>query len=137
MIFSVATMAGGQCMGFPDVCKTPSPGGPIPIPYPNIAMLNQTNGGTCASKLKIQNQKVLIKTSMITMSSGDEAGSIGGVISNMIKGPAKPKTASSKLKADGKGVVYQTCMFGQNGNNANVPAGILTMCTQMKVKVMG
>jgi hypothetical protein len=22
----------------PDVCKTPSPGGPVPIPYPNIAM---------------------------------------------------------------------------------------------------
>ena len=21
----------------PDVCKTPSPGGPIPLPYPNIA----------------------------------------------------------------------------------------------------
>ena len=23
----------------PDVCKTPSPGGPIPIPYPNIGTL--------------------------------------------------------------------------------------------------
>ena len=21
----------------PDVCKTPSPGGPVPVPYPNIA----------------------------------------------------------------------------------------------------
>ena len=28
----------GIAMGFPDVCKTPSPVGPIPIPYPNIAM---------------------------------------------------------------------------------------------------
>lgn len=24
-------------MAFPDVCKTPTPGGPVPIPYPNIA----------------------------------------------------------------------------------------------------
>jgi hypothetical protein len=23
-------------IAFPDVCKTPSPGGPIPIPYPNF-----------------------------------------------------------------------------------------------------
>lgn len=137
MIFPIATMAGGQCMGFPDVCKTPTPGGPIPTPYPNIALLNQANGATCARKLRIQNQKVLIKTSMITMSSGDEAGTVGGVISNMIKGPAKPKRASSKVKADGKGVVFQTCVFGQNGNNANVPAGVLTTCAQMKVKVMG
>jgi hypothetical protein len=22
--------------GFPDVCKTPSPYGPLPVPYPNI-----------------------------------------------------------------------------------------------------
>ena len=29
---------GGQDMGFPDVCLTPSPVGPVPIPYPNIAM---------------------------------------------------------------------------------------------------
>jgi len=29
--------SGGTSPVFPDVCKTPSPGGPIPIPYPNIA----------------------------------------------------------------------------------------------------
>ncbi|NMG66435.1 DUF4150 domain-containing protein [Azoarcus indigens] len=28
--------SGGMSMVFPDVCNTPSPGGPIPIPYPNI-----------------------------------------------------------------------------------------------------
>jgi hypothetical protein len=27
-----------QTSGSPDVCKTPSPGGPVPIPYPNVAM---------------------------------------------------------------------------------------------------
>ena len=29
---------------FPDVCKTPTPGGPIPIPYPNIG--NSNNSGS-------------------------------------------------------------------------------------------
>jgi hypothetical protein len=28
---------------FPDVCKTPAPGGPVPIPYPNIAMCSNIN----------------------------------------------------------------------------------------------
>ena len=28
----------GTDMGFPDVCLTPTPAGPVPIPYPNIAM---------------------------------------------------------------------------------------------------
>lgn len=27
----------GMSMAFPDVCKTPAPGGGIPIPYPNVA----------------------------------------------------------------------------------------------------
>ncbi|RWJ19008.1 MAG: DUF4150 domain-containing protein, partial [Mesorhizobium sp.] len=30
----------------PDVCKTPSPGGPIPIPYPNIAQQSSLSDGT-------------------------------------------------------------------------------------------
>ena len=29
--------SGGTTIAFPDVCKTPSPAGPVPIPYPNIA----------------------------------------------------------------------------------------------------
>ena len=32
----------GITIAFPDVCKTPTPGGPIPIPYPNIAQSSDT-----------------------------------------------------------------------------------------------
>lgn len=35
----------GVTVAFPDVCKTPSPGGPIPIPYPNIAKSSDTAKG--------------------------------------------------------------------------------------------
>ena len=35
----------------PDVCKTPSAPGPIPIPYPNIAKSSDTSEGT--KKVKI------------------------------------------------------------------------------------
>jgi hypothetical protein len=122
-------------MGLPDVCKTPAPPAPpIPIPYPNIAQLAQANG--CTTKVKIGNKAVLTKSSKIPMSSGDEAGSLGGLISGKIKGEAKPKKTSAKIKAEGKAVVYHTCIFGQNGSNANVPAGIHVAPSQTKIIVM-
>ena len=42
----------GVSIAFPDVCKTPSPAGPIPIPYPNIAKSSDTAKGT--KKVKIR-----------------------------------------------------------------------------------
>jgi hypothetical protein len=36
----------------PDICKTPSPGGPVPIPYPNIAQQSSLKGGTTTVKAK-------------------------------------------------------------------------------------
>jgi Toxin PAAR-like domain len=50
------------------------------MPYPNIAMLTQASGGTCSSKVKIMGKKTVVKGSEITMSSGDEAGTVGGVV---------------------------------------------------------
>lgn len=131
-----STKMAGNLMGFPDVCKVPAPPAPpIPTPFPNTAMLMQANGGTCTKKVKIGNKPALIKTSEIPTSMGDEAGSIGGMISNMIKGPCKYKKASGKVKFEGKGAVYNTCMTGQNGNNANVPAGAQIAPSQAKVLV--
>ena len=37
--------SGGLSTVFPDVCKTPSPAGPVPIPYPNIGKAADTVGG--------------------------------------------------------------------------------------------
>ena len=131
-----STKAGGQCLAFPDVCKTPAPPAPfVPIPYPNIAMANQANPGTCTKKVKIQNQPALQKGSEIPMSSGDEAGSIGGMISSQIKGPCKFKRASAKVKFEGKAAAYVTCTTGQNGSNANMPAGAQIAPSQTKVLV--
>ncbi|MFN0151311.1 MAG: DUF4150 domain-containing protein [bacterium] len=132
-----STNGGGQCLAFPDVCKTPSPAGPIPIPYPNIAMLTQASSGTIAKKVKIDGKKAVMKDSEISMSSGDEAGSAGGgVVSNSIKGPAKFKNGSSKVKVEGKPLVYIGCMAGQNGSNANMPAGAQVAPSQTKVLVI-
>jgi hypothetical protein len=136
-MFPASTKASGQCACFPDVCKTPTPGGPVPIPYPNIAMLAQGKGGTFSSKVKIENQKVATVKSEIAMSSGDEPGTIGGVVSNRFKGPAKFKMGSSKVLVEGAKVVHLTSMIGQNGvSNANHPAGVQVAPSQTKVTVM-
>jgi hypothetical protein len=132
-----STNGGGQCAIFPDVCKTPTPTGPVPIPYPNIAMLTQAKGGTLCKKVKILNKKTATTKTEIAMSSGDEAGTVGGVISNRFKGPAKFKKGSSKVKAEGSPVVHVTSMIGQNGvANANHPAGVQVAPSQTKVTVM-
>ena len=49
-----STKIGKAIAAFPDVCKTPSPGGPVPIPYPNQGMAGQakTAGKTAASGFK-------------------------------------------------------------------------------------
>lgn len=92
----------GIAMSFPDVCKTPSPGGPIPIPYPNVAQSSDTADGT--STVKVDGNPIMLKNSNFRMSSGDEAGSAMGVVSNKIKGKAIPVNASFDVKADGQAV---------------------------------
>lgn len=95
--------SGGMSMAFPDVCKTPSPAGPIPIPYPNVAMSSDTAMGS--STVKMDGNPIMLKDSNFKMSSGDEAGSAGGgVASNTIKGKAEFVNFSFDVKVDGKNV---------------------------------
>jgi hypothetical protein len=135
MIFAASTNGGGQCLAFPDACKTP----PVatPIPYPNIAVLTQIKGGTASKKVKILNKKTATTKTEISMSSGDEAGTAGGgVVSNRFKGPAKFKKGSAKVKVEGSPIVHHTSMIGQNGvANANHPAGVQVAPSQSKVLV--
>ena len=64
----------------PDVCKTPSPGGPIPIPYPNVSQSATLAKGT--TTVKADGMMVAIKGSEFSLSNGDEAGVAGGVKSS-------------------------------------------------------
>jgi len=61
---------------FPDVCKTPSPGGPVPIPYPNIAKSSDTAKGT--KKVKADGNEISLKNSSYKKSSGDEPSTTEG-----------------------------------------------------------
>ncbi len=119
MPFPMSTMMGGTSTSFPDVCKTPTPTGPLPMPYPNLAMFMQANPVTCALKVKVLGMSVLTLQTQVLMSSGDEAGSLGGMVSGMIKGPLRFTMGSVIVSADGAPVVYQTCSVTSNGTNAN------------------
>src|SRR6476661_1107244 len=78
----------GVTIAFPDVCKTPAPPAPpIPIPYPNVAMSSDTAQGS--QDVKIDKNPIMLQGSNFKMSTGDEAGSVGGVVSGQIKGKAE------------------------------------------------
>src|SRR5690606_32603246 len=97
----VHASSNGTSIAFPDVCKTPSPAGPVPIPYPNVAMSSDTAQGT--KKVKCDGQSTCVKDSNFKMSTGDEAGSAGGgVASSKIKGKAEFVLFSFDVKFEGK-----------------------------------
>jgi hypothetical protein len=129
-----STKMSGQTLAFPDVCKTPAAPSPIPVPYPNIGMCMQASSGV-SKKVKIMNKECILENSKASMSSGDEAGSLGGVVSNKFKGEVVFKKGSSKVKVEGKSICHITSMTGQNGSNANMPAGAQIAPSQVKVLV--
>lgn len=130
-----STKGGGQCFAFPDVCKTPAPPAPspVPIPYPNIGMVMQTTG--TSTKVKICQSQAVTKKSKMNMSQGDEAGVAGGMVSNRNMDKVQYRKGSGKVKIQGQEAEFLTAMTGQNGSNANMPAGNQIAPSQVKVLV--
>lgn len=62
----------GVSATFPDVCETPTPGGPIPIPYPNISQSSDTAKGS--KRVKMDGNPIMLKGSKFKTSEGDEPG---------------------------------------------------------------
>jgi|SRR5688500_11235487 hypothetical protein len=62
-----STKSGNAIAVFPDVCKTPSPGGPVPIPYPNLATTGQ-------AKTAVKTATLGLTPSAQKVSTGDVAG---------------------------------------------------------------
>ncbi len=129
-----STKAGGVYFAMPDVCLTPAPPAPpVPVPYPNTAQLASANG--TVSKVVIENKETVVEGSKVPNSSGDEAGTNGGVTSGVNMGPATPKQFSSKVFFGGKKATFATAMSAHNGSNANMPAGAQIAPSQAKVLV--
>ncbi|KAA6187365.1 DUF4150 domain-containing protein [Thiohalocapsa marina] len=112
--------ANAQMMGtdtaFPDVCLTPSPAGPVPVPYPNIAMgpmavpnvPNILFAATPAHNLG----------TTIPMTNGDNAGLATGVASGTVMGPSRHLTGAFSVLIKGMPASRMTSMSLQNNTNA-------------------
>ena len=103
------SLAHKGCSGFakstlPDVCKTPSPGGPVPIPYPIIvSTASDLAKGTTTVKADGGNM-VAIKGSELSRCSGDEAGTAGGLKSSTNMKEASWILYAFTVKMEGKNV---------------------------------
>lgn len=103
----------------PDVCKTPSPGGPVPIPYPNIATEQDLSKGTTTVKADGGNMCANFGSEFFK-STGDEAGTVGGVASSTFIKEATWITYSFDVKLEGKGACRLTDkMFHNHQNTVN------------------
>jgi len=115
MLSVVHAGSNGITTAFPDVCKTPTPAGPVPIPYPNIAKSSDTAQG--ASTVKCDGNPVCLKDSTFMVSTGDEAGSLLGVASNKVKGKAEFVNFSFDVKFEGKNVPRAFDLMLHNDKN--------------------
>lgn len=127
----VNTQMGGMNLGFPDVCLTPSPVGPVPIPYPNMAM-----GPTAVPsqvKVLIMCMPVHNMATTIPISNGDNAGVSMGVASGTVMGPCRHLTGAFKVLVGGTPATKLTSMSLQNSTNC---PGARIVPSQTKVMVL-
>jgi len=126
------TNLGVMNFAFPDVCLTPTPAGPIPVPYPNIALstthvpsvFNVIVGGGLAENLM----------TMGTISNGDNAGVALGVASGLVMGPDRAMLGSFKTFFGTAPATRLTSMTIQNSTNA---PGMSLTPSQFKVLLLG
>ena len=132
---AMTTKAGGVCIASGDVCLVPSTPSPLPIPFVNLGQC--ADAVATAANVLVGGAEAVVESSMIPFSTGDEAGSLGGIVSGTFMGLAKFKTGSAKVKAGGKRVVLQGATVGQNGSPANAPFGQQLDPSQGKVTISG
>ena len=133
MYFPAASKGGGMAVGFPDVCKIPAPPAPFaPVPFPNIAQISGATG--TVPKVKVCNKDIVVESSTVPSSKGDEAGTLKGLVKPMQMSKLKFLKGSSKVQAKGKKVVHHLAPTAQNGDN--LPAGGVHVApSQVKVLV--
>lgn len=114
-MFGNSQMA-GQDFAFPDVCLTPSPAGPVPIPYPNIAM-----GPTAVpnvTKVLFMGTPAHNMGTTTPLTNGDNAGVATGVASGIVMGPSRHLTGAFTVILQGMPATRLTSMSLQNSTNA-------------------
>jgi len=86
----------GATIAFPDVCKTPTPAGPVPVPYPNVGKSSDTSKGS--KKVKADGKMPSVKGGKYSTSSGDEPSVRSGHSAKPKRYAPKPRTTLNKRK---------------------------------------
>lgn len=94
--------SGGMSIVFPDVCKTPIGPSVVPIPYPNIGKSSDTSKGP--KSVKTDGKMPMVKGAQYSTSTGDEPGSLKGIVSSTTKGVCEYMMYSFDVKFEGKNV---------------------------------
>lgn len=128
------TQGGGTNFAAPDVCKTPTPGGPVPIPYPNFSFGKNGRAGTISKKVLIVSHPAHTLKTVIGTSSGDEPGSVGGVVSGVHRNITKWSAGYPKVVIENMPCVRHTDVTLQNGSTPNI-AGSTIVPSQVRVNV--
>jgi hypothetical protein len=106
------------------------------MPYRNEASLAQAHPQTCSGKVFIVNKPAATIHTVITRSTGNEAGVAGGVVSDLIRGPCRFKIGSTVVFIEGHPAAYEGSTIGHNGvSSANQPAGTQISPSQTVVTV--
>jgi hypothetical protein len=121
----------GLDTGFPDVCLTPSPAGPVPIPYPNIA--TGPMGVPAAYTVLFMAAPAHNMSTSVPMTNGDNAGVATGVASGMVMGPSRHLTASFTTLVGGMPATRLTSASLQNSTNC---PGCRVVPSQVKVLIL-
>jgi len=118
---------GLEMCSIPDICKTPSPGGPVPIPYFIISKSSSLTGGTKKVKADGGNS-IDHKSSKHARCNGDEPGTAGGIISGVNMKASTWITYSMNVKVEGKNIArLSDKMFMNNKNTISGVGGHLEM----------
>lgn len=113
---------GSATATLPDVCKTPGPGQSIPVPYPNVAVSSDLAKGTKTIHVE-GGYMAAHRASEISVSTGDEPGTLGGVRSGTNMKEATWLTFSFDVKLEGENACRLTDKLLMNHGNTVCLAG--------------
>lgn len=140
---ATSNSAAGLCEAHNDVCRTPvvdgSAAGPgvkteVPVAYTNVAMLCQATLPTLSRKVFIVGKHAATTDTEIWMSTGNEEGTGGGVVSGSVAGACRIKTGSQKVFIEGHEAAHLGVMVAHNNSsNSNMPVGTQVHASQGKV----
>jgi len=130
------SMGPGMDLGFPDVCKTPVLGVPVPIPYPDISFAATSE--PTADNVLIECTPALNQVSEGLVSVGDDAGLELGLISEDISGETVYVVGCITVLVDCIPAQRLTSVTGQNaaGVLPNAP-GVCVCPSQVTVLALG